>query len=390
MGGRGVHASTMAGALAWGWWLVALAATVAGYLGYLASLRFHLVRPNRASWLIWSAATAVEAATYAALNPHAPQRWVFGLAALACVGVTGRIWTRGRWRGLDATETACVAAALAAMLLWLAARQTLWAHLLVVAAIPVSFWPTWRSVALDRARERSPAWGLWTVGDLATLLVATGAPGTGAGTYAYLLVELACHASIWLLVGLGTIYPWRSLGVRHGGLRAVDGYLPEPTLFTVREGHLGKAVHAAQPFREGDLLVRFSGPHVAAAKLPARLAGRRDRFVQVSADQYLGPSGAIDDLVNHSCLPNAGLRFTGDGVFLIAVRDIAVGEEIAWDYSTTLSDRSWQMACRCGAPDCRGVIGAFETLPPDRQEWYRARNLVAPYLRRSDRVGRAA
>ena len=141
------------------------------------------------------------------------------------------------------------------------------------------------------------------------------------------------------------------------------------------------------------MLTRFTGPRVARDRLPARLVGRRDRFVQVSADQYMGPSGAIDDLVNHSCAPNAGLRFGDGGVFLLAIRDIAPGEEIAWDYSTTLTDRSWQMVCACGADDCRGVIGAFETLPPERQEWFRARNLVAPYLRRRDRVwrhGRAA
>ena len=64
-------------------------------------------------------------------------------------------------------------ASLAAILLWLVFRETFWAHMLVVAVVPVSFWPTWRSVWANRARERSPAWGLWSVGDLATLLVAT-------------------------------------------------------------------------------------------------------------------------------------------------------------------------------------------------------------------------
>ncbi len=32
------------------------------------------------------------------------------------------------------------------------------------------------------------------------------------------------------------------------------------------------------------------------------------------------------------------------------------------------------------------MIGNFETLAPERQEWFRARNLVAPYLRRKDMV----
>ena len=108
----------------------------------------------------------------------------------------------------------------------------------------------------------------------------------------------------------------------------------------------------------------------------------------------MGPSGRIDDLINHSCSPNAGLRFAANGVFLIAIRPIGPGEEISWDYSTTLRESNWHMICQCRSAECRKVIGNFETLAPERQEWFRARNLVAPYLRRRDDVaaarGRAA
>ena len=83
---------------------------------------------------------------------------------------------------------------------------------------------------------------------------------------------------------------------------------------------------------------------------------------------------------------NAGLRFTDDGVFLVAIRDIAPGEEVTWDYSTTLAESNWHMICQCGAADCRRVIGNFTTIPLARQQFYRARNLVAPYLRLRDVV----
>jgi hypothetical protein len=44
------------------------------------------------------------------------------------------------------------------------------------------------------------------------------------------------------------------------------------------------------------------------------------------------------------------------------------------------------MICQCRADSCRRVIGNFDTLSPERQEFFRARNLVAPYLRRKDAV----
>ncbi|MGI4731651.1 MAG: SET domain-containing protein [Janthinobacterium lividum] len=372
------------------WFLVAMLAGLGGYGIYAAALRADTVAPRRASWLIWSAATAVEAATYGAVNPGSPQRWLLTAGAIACLGVTVAIWARARWRALSPEDLACVLTCLFATVLWLAFDQAFWAHMLVVAAVPISFWPTWASALADPDRERSWAWGWWTLGDVATLVVAVRAPGGhvaglagAAGNYGYLSVELVCHAAVGLIV----LAPSAR---RRGGLRLVDGGADG---LRIGQTHLGQSVHAVAGFKEGDVLTRFTGPRVARDRLPARLVGRRDRFVQVSADQYMGPSGAIDDLVNHSCAPNAGLRFGDGGVFLLAIRDIAPGEEIAWDYSTTLTDRSWQMVCACGADDCRGVIGAFETLPPERQEWFRARNLVAPYLRRRDRVwrhGRAA
>ena len=363
------------------WFIVAIAAAFLGYLIYLAGLQRRLVEPNRASWLIWGATASVEAITYAAVNPGTPQSVVFLLSAAACLTIAVVLWRRARWTMPDLVESVCMGAALIAIPLWLVFREAFWAHMLVVAAVPVSFWPTWRSVWADRARERSPAWGLWSLGDLATLILTLRGGGQGVGEYAYILVELGCHASVWLMVGLTTINPLRSFGWREGRLRVLDAYAPAVNPFAVRETHLGKAVFAAQPFHAGEPIVAFGGRRLPAHRLPRRMRGRADRFVQVARDAWLGPSGAIDDLINHSCAPNAGLRFDGETPVLIAIRTITEGEEISWDYSTTLTDDDWSMRCACGAPDCRGTIGSFHRLPPARREFYLARNLVAPYLR---------
>lgn len=366
------------------WFFIAIVCSLAGYASYLVGLRRHLVQPNRASWLIWSAATAVEAGTYVAVNPGALQGWVFACSTVACLALTIGIWRRSSWSAPSRGELLCTAACLAALLLWIGSHNALWAHMLVVAAVPVSFWPTWQSVAQDRARERSPAWGLWAIGDLATLLVATRHGDQHASEYAYILVELLCHASVWFMVGLATINPLRSLGIRNGQLFVLDGYAPAASVFSVGETHLGKAVFAAQGFAEGDEIVRFTGRRFRADRVPSAMRGSSDRFVQVTPDHVMGPSGRIDDWINHSCAPNAGLRFGPAGVVLVAVRAIAAGEEIAWDYSTTLAESNWHMICQCRSPECRRVIGNFATLSPERQEWFRARNLVAPYLRRRD------
>ena len=368
--------------------LAAVGLSFSAYAVYLFGLRRAQVRPNRASWLIWSASTGLEAITYAAVNPGTPQAWVFGIGAVACAAVAIGIWARSSWAAPSNTESFCIAACLTALVVWLVFRETFWAHMLVVAAVPVSFWPTWTSVMRDRANERSPAWGLWTFGDLAVLLLAVRMPDPGLDELAYVVVEFLCHASVWFMIGLATINPLRSLGVSRGGLFLLDRYRKPTKSFRVEENHLGKAVFAAASFAEGDTLMEFTGRRFRVDQIPSLMRGSEDRFVQVTPDHYMGPSGQLDDLVNHSCAPNAGLRFTEQGVFLVAVRAIQPGEEVTWDYSTTLKESNWHMICQCRTPQCRRVIGNFDSLDADRQEFFRARNLVAPYLRRSDLVTR--
>lgn len=372
------------------WFPIAISFSFAAYGAYLFGLRRASVRPNRASWLIWSASAAAEALTYTAVNPGAPQGWVFVLSAICCLVVTAALWRQSAWSPPTMVEALCMGACLTALLIWVAFREAFWAHMLVVAAVPVSFWPTWASVCKDRGAERSPAWGLWTMGDLATLIVAARAGAAGGGgsvdEFAYIFVELACHASIWFMIGLATINPLRSFGWARGGLVVLDRYRHPRNLFEVGDNHLGKAVYATCRFAEGAELMRFTGRRFHVDDIPSLMRGREDRFVQVTPDHYMGPSGQLDDLVNHSCDPNAGLRFTDDGVMLVALRAIAAGDEVTWDYSTTLAQSNWHMICQCRSPECRRVIGNFDTLSPERQEFFRARNLVAPYLRRKDVV----
>ena len=76
-------------------------------------------------------------------------------------------------------------------------------------------------------------------------------------------------------------------------------------------------------------------------------------------------AGDFSRFMNHSCEPNceaemveskAGLR-----VFIVALRDIAVGEELVYNYGLTLDERytptlKKQFACHCGSAKCRGTM----------------------------------
>ena len=75
-------------------------------------------------------------------------------------------------------------------------------------------------------------------------------------------------------------------------------------------------------------------------------------------------------LYNHSYRPNARYVDLAERTKLFtAIRDIAAGEEIAYDYwyttdrGYTLEDLRRIYPCRCGAPSCRGTLAR----PPRRR-----------------------
>ena len=87
-----------------------------------------------------------------------------------------------------------------------------------------------------------------------------------------------------------------------------------------------------------------------------------DHYVQIDRNLYMGPSGGADDFFNHSCNPNAGLKIKGRDVFIVAIKNILKGNEVAWDYSTTMDETDWEMTCACGSRNCRHRIRDFRFL----------------------------
>jgi SET domain-containing protein len=65
--------------------------------------------------------------------------------------------------------------------------------------------------------------------------------------------------------------------------------------------------------------------------------------------------------INHSCAPNCDAVIEDGRIWIETIRDVAPGEELAYDYAYVLEERHTPAAkrrfpCHCGAPTCRGTI----------------------------------
>ena len=70
---------------------------------------------------------------------------------------------------------------------------------------------------------------------------------------------------------------------------------------------------------------------------------------------------------NHSCDPTIWLD---EDYSLLARQEISAGDELTIDYATMIADAGWQMACQCGAANCRGTIRGDDWKLPGLQTRY--------------------
>jgi hypothetical protein len=129
----------------------------------------------------------------------------------------------------------------------------------------------------------------------------------------------------------------------------------------------------------GTSVATFGGTALTRSALSQYDGERRSRSMQVDTNLiFLGPlTREPGDSINHSCEPNCGMR---NATTIVAMRDIAAGEELAFDYAMSDASDYDEFDCNCGTSLCRGRVRAddwkIETLR------HRYKGFFSPYIQR--------
>lgn len=148
----------------------------------------------------------------------------------------------------------------------------------------------------------------------------------------------------------------------------------------VRRTAYGCAVFARQAITVGEVLAVWGGRVVTGAQFAAiTLENPTRQAVQIDDDLFLLSETPNEpaDCFNHSCNPNAGMR---GQVGLEAMRDIAPGEQVTFDYAMCDSTSYDEFDCQCGAPTCRGRVSGDDWRRPEL--WARYDGYFSPYLQK--------
>ena len=135
------------------------------------------------------------------------------------------------------------------------------------------------------------------------------------------------------------------------------------------EGH---GLFARAAIAAGEI-VAVKGGHVLTGAQWAPLEpalGAAD--IQIADDLFIAPvrqeqrhGGML--YTNHSCDPNLAIQ---GQIVLVAMRDIAAGDELTIDWATT-DDLDYTMQCTCASPRCRGTVTGKDWMKRELQEKYR-------------------
>ena len=134
---------------------------------------------------------------------------------------------------------------------------------------------------------------------------------------------------------------------------------------------------AITPISAGETIAAFGGSCVTRAVLDSLPDERRRRSTQIDEDLFMVATEHEEpgDQINHSCAPNCG---TSGGVLIVALREIAAGEELTYDYAMSDGCDFDEFDCSCGAANCRGRITGDDWMLPELQLAYRGH--FSPYL----------
>lgn len=144
---------------------------------------------------------------------------------------------------------------------------------------------------------------------------------------------------------------------------------PSPQPFELRPSSIqGRGAFATRPIKKGARIIEYLGERITQAEADERYddsaMSRHHTFLfSVNDDTVIDAAREGNDarFINHSCAPNCQALMEDERIYIFALRNIAEGEELGYDYGYERTDdmgpeEEALYVCRCGAPGCRGTI----------------------------------
>lgn len=148
-------------------------------------------------------------------------------------------------------------------------------------------------------------------------------------------------------------------------------------LFLKRSRIDGTGLHTKKLLRSGEKVGLIHGKVEIVRKWTPLLSKISPNWIGIGRYSWINTKESPFRHINHSCSPNTYI--VGKRT-VVALRDIAVDEELTMDYSFTEADPGWSIPrCKCGSKQCRRIIGPIYSL--DKKTFQKNKSLIAENFR---------
>lgn len=148
---------------------------------------------------------------------------------------------------------------------------------------------------------------------------------------------------------------------------------PQPWHTVQRSPLHGNGIFAARDIPAGTRIIEYTGARITPEQADERHPANPDDpfhtfYFSLSSGKVIdgGQRGNDARWINHSCSPNCETEenATGTRVYVIALQDIAQGDELFYDYGLVMDCKITkklreQYRCLCGHDNCRGTMLAL-------------------------------
>ncbi|MCB1234223.1 MAG: SET domain-containing protein-lysine N-methyltransferase [Verrucomicrobiae bacterium] len=129
----------------------------------------------------------------------------------------------------------------------------------------------------------------------------------------------------------------------------------------------GRGLFATKTIPEGERIIEYVGEKITKAESDRRGWAQMEHAKKTGeAAVYIFTLNKRHDLdgsvpwnaarlINHSCAPNCEAQIVRGRIWIVALRDIAAGEELFFNYGFDLESYE-DHPCGCGTPKCVGYI----------------------------------
>jgi len=133
-------------------------------------------------------------------------------------------------------------------------------------------------------------------------------------------------------------------------------------LYKIKKSNIdNRGVYASKKIKAGKIIIYYKGKIITKKETEKNPKYDNDKAIylfNLNSRYDLDGDFEYNDarLINHTCNPNCEVAGKGLKLWIFALRDIKIGEELSYDYGFGFDENYKDFVCKCGAKNCCGYI----------------------------------